>query len=36
MTRPVLIALVGVDGSGKTTQAKALVRRLIESINPAP
>jgi hypothetical protein len=36
MTRPVLIALVGVDGSGKTTQPKALVRRLIESINPAP
>ncbi|ATO17461.1 thymidylate kinase [Micromonospora sp. WMMA2032] len=28
MTRPVMIALIGVDGSGKTTQAKALARRL--------
>ncbi|MGC4896145.1 dTMP kinase [Micromonospora sp. DT31] len=28
MSRPVMIALVGVDGSGKTTQAKALARRL--------
>ncbi|MEU4792553.1 thymidylate kinase [Micromonospora tulbaghiae] len=30
MGRPVMIALVGVDGSGKTTQAKALAARLRE------
>ncbi|MFI7215155.1 dTMP kinase [Micromonospora maritima] len=35
MTRPVMIALIGVDGSGKTTQAKALVARLRERGVPA-
>lgn len=35
MPRPVLIALVGVDGSGKTTQAKELVRRLTAQGAPA-
>ncbi|MGA4685796.1 hypothetical protein [Micromonospora sp. AB353] len=30
MGRPVMIALVGVDGSGKTTQARALAARLRE------
>ncbi|MFI7435434.1 dTMP kinase [Micromonospora haikouensis] len=35
MRRPVLIALVGVDGSGKTTQARALTRRLTARGVPA-
>ncbi|MDI5940466.1 MULTISPECIES: thymidylate kinase [unclassified Micromonospora] len=35
MRRPVLIALVGVDGSGKTTQARALARRLTARGVPA-
>ncbi|MGW1062388.1 dTMP kinase [Micromonospora rubida] len=35
MRRPVLVALVGVDGSGKTTQARALARRLTERGVPA-
>ncbi|MEV4273275.1 thymidylate kinase [Micromonospora aurantiaca] len=30
MGRPVMIALIGVDGSGKTTQARALAARLRE------
>ncbi|MEV0807570.1 thymidylate kinase [Micromonospora sp. NPDC050200] len=30
MARPVIIALLGVDGSGKSTQARALARRLSE------
>ncbi|MEU8072173.1 thymidylate kinase [Micromonospora sp. NPDC049151] len=30
MARPLLIALIGVDGSGKTTQARALAARLGE------
>ncbi|MGW5015446.1 hypothetical protein ACWEOR_25665 [Micromonospora chalcea] len=28
MARPVMIALLGVDGSGRTNQAKALAERL--------
>lgn len=28
MSRPALIAIIGIDGSGKTTTAKALVRHL--------
>ncbi|MGR6320884.1 thymidylate kinase [Micromonospora soli] len=35
MTRPLMIALVGVDGSGKSTQARALARRLSEGGVPA-
>ncbi|MFC4144669.1 dTMP kinase [Micromonospora mangrovi] len=35
MARPVLIALVGVDGSGKSTQARALARRLTARGVPA-
>ncbi|PWU45940.1 thymidylate kinase [Micromonospora globispora] len=35
MTRPVMIALVGVDGSGKSTQARALARRLTDAGVPA-
>ncbi|MEV0427776.1 thymidylate kinase [Micromonospora sp. NPDC050495] len=35
MTRPVMIALIGVDGSGKSTQAKALARRLTAAGVPA-
>lgn len=31
MPRPVLIALIGVDGSGKTTQAKELAGWLRDS-----
>ncbi|MGC4806018.1 dTMP kinase [Micromonospora sp. DT233] len=35
MRPPLLIALVGVDGSGKTTQARALARRLTARGVPA-
>ncbi|WP_231935113.1 dTMP kinase [Micromonospora viridifaciens] len=35
MPRPVMIALVGVDGSGKSTQARALARRLTARGIPA-
>ncbi|MET7969586.1 thymidylate kinase [Micromonospora sp. NPDC005305] len=35
MARPVMIALVGVDGSGKSTQARALARRLTAQGVPA-
>ncbi|GAB3188259.1 hypothetical protein GCM10027259_56860 [Micromonospora palomenae] len=35
MTRPMIIALLGVDGSGKSTQARALARRLSERGVPA-
>ncbi|MDM4781542.1 MULTISPECIES: hypothetical protein [unclassified Micromonospora] len=35
MIRPVMIALIGVDGSGKTTQARALAARLRERGVPA-
>ncbi|MEH0822623.1 MULTISPECIES: dTMP kinase [unclassified Micromonospora] len=35
MARPVIIALLGVDGSGKSTQARALARRLSERGVPA-
>ncbi|MEV0156564.1 dTMP kinase [Micromonospora sp. NPDC050686] len=35
MARPLMIALVGVDGSGKSTQARALARRLTERGEPA-
>ncbi|MCW3840859.1 thymidylate kinase [Micromonospora yasonensis] len=35
MARPVMIALLGVDGSGKSTQARALARRLTDRGVPA-
>jgi len=35
MRRPTIIALVGVDGAGKTTQAKALADRLTSAGVPA-
>ncbi|MCI4061559.1 thymidylate kinase [Micromonospora sp. R77] len=35
MAPPVMIALVGVDGSGKSTQARALARRLTAAGTPA-
>ncbi|MFF5173848.1 dTMP kinase [Micromonospora sp. NPDC000089] len=35
MARSVIVALVGVDGSGKSTQAKALARRLAAAGVPA-
>ncbi|WP_088975056.1 dTMP kinase [Micromonospora coxensis] len=35
MARPVIIALLGVDGSGKSTQAKALAGRLSAAGVPA-
>ncbi|PZF88161.1 dTMP kinase [Micromonospora deserti] len=35
MVRPVMIALLGVDGSGKSTQARALARRLTARGHPA-
>lgn len=35
MSRPPIIALIGVDGSGKTTQARRLARWLTESGRPA-
>ncbi|MBY8872520.1 thymidylate kinase [Micromonospora sp. PLK6-60] len=35
MARPLMIALVGVDGSGKSTQARALARRLTDQGVPA-
>ncbi|MFC0032476.1 dTMP kinase [Micromonospora chaiyaphumensis] len=35
MARSVMIALVGVDGSGKSTQARALARRLTDRGVPA-
>ncbi|MFC0003055.1 dTMP kinase [Micromonospora siamensis] len=35
MARPLLIALVGIDGSGKSTQARALARRLTGRGEPA-
>ncbi|MFR9778315.1 dTMP kinase [Micromonospora sp. MS34] len=35
MAGPVMIALIGVDGSGKSTQARALARRLCAAGVPA-
>ncbi|MEU8264416.1 dTMP kinase [Micromonospora sp. NPDC048999] len=35
MAQPIMIALIGVDGSGKSTQARALARRLTADGTPA-